>query len=77
MGELRRYAHAVGAVVEHRVINDEADADNQQEPVIVTHECGQIELSSVIHNPQLGPISRIDSVGASTRTTVRVETTPA
>lgn len=38
------YANAVGAVIEHRVTDDEAGVvTDYSEPVVVTHECGQIE----------------------------------
>ncbi|AZI16062.1 helix-turn-helix domain-containing protein [Bifidobacterium breve] len=77
MGELRRYAHAVGAVIEHRVTDDEAEVvTDYSEPVVVTHECGQIEISSVRHDPSFGPIAQINMMGVRAQTkTLQVETT--
>ncbi|GDZ42733.1 hypothetical protein MCC01966_12990 [Bifidobacteriaceae bacterium MCC01966] len=78
MGEIRRYAHAVGVIIEHRVVDDDTEsAADYSEPVAVTHECGQIEFSHVIHNPSYGPISQISVMGQSAQKTLQVETTPA
>lgn len=78
MGEIRRYAHAVGAIVEHHVVDDEAESvRDYSEPVMVTHERGQIELSYVNHDPSLGAIVQIDMMGQHTQRTLHVETTPA
>ncbi|MFR2314733.1 MAG: hypothetical protein ACLS6O_11160, partial [Bifidobacterium sp.] len=61
----------------HRVTDDEAEVvTDYSEPVVVTHECGQIEISSVRHDPSFGPIAQINMMGVRAQTkTLQVETT--
>lgn len=73
LGQMRRYAHAIGVVVEHHIKDDEPDTKDSVEPVAVVHKDGTFECSSIPVNPAYGPIYRITPLGTYSNTETQAE----